>query len=182
MLASGESWKEVVRPDFNQAIRIDFQGAQITADTGFLLLRGIDDRFRIIAPMEECLEDLRSSTHTKHSLIQMVQQRVYQIAAGYEDCNDADFLRIDPALRLALGKDHQAGASQSMLSRMENEVLGQGAGLEALDGAVTRSTDALWRRKNKRRLIIDLDSTEDPVHGKQEGMADNGHFGKNCLK
>ncbi|MGO9174940.1 MAG: transposase [Desulfobaccales bacterium] len=84
MLASGESRKEVVRPDFNQAIRIDFQGAQITADTGFLLLRGIDDRFRIIAPMEECLEDLRSSTHTKHSLIQMVQQRVNQIAAGYE--------------------------------------------------------------------------------------------------
>jgi hypothetical protein len=98
--------------------------------------------------MEECPEDLRSSTHTKHSLIQMVQQRVYQIAAGYEDCNDADFLRIDPALRLALGKDHQAGASQSMLSRLENEVLGQGAGLEALDGALTRSTDALWRKKN----------------------------------
>ena len=55
----------------------------------------------------------------------MVQQRVYQIAAGYEDCNDADFLRIDPALRLALGKDHRAGASQSMLSRLENEGLGQ---------------------------------------------------------
>ena len=78
--------------------------------------------------MEECLEDLRSSTHTKHSLIQMVQQRVYQIAAGYEDCHDADFQGIDPAPRLALGKDHGAGASQSMLSRLENEVLSQGAG------------------------------------------------------
>ncbi len=126
MLINGESRKEVVRPDFNRAIRIDFQGAQITSDTGFLLLREIDDRFRIIAPMEECLEDLRSSTHTRHSLIQMVQQRVYQIAAGYEDCNDADFLRIDPALRLAIGKDHRAGVSQSMLSRLENEVLSQG--------------------------------------------------------
>ena len=102
--------------------------------------------------MEECLEDLRSSTHTKHSLIQMVQQRVYQITAGYEDCNDADFLRIDPALRLAIGKDHTAGASQSMLSRLENEVLGNAFGLEALDAALTRSTDALLRRKNKRRL------------------------------
>jgi hypothetical protein len=47
----------VVRPDFNQAIGIDFQGAQITSDTGFLLLREIDDRFKIIAPMEECLEE-----------------------------------------------------------------------------------------------------------------------------
>jgi hypothetical protein len=181
MLASGESRKEVVRPNFNRAIRINFQGAQITSDTGFLLLREIDDHFRIIAPMEECLEDLRSSIHTKHSLIQMVQQRVYQIAAGYEDCNNADFLRIDPALRLALGKDHQAGASQSMLSRLENDVLGNAFGLEALDAALTRSTDALLRRKNKRRLIIDVDSTEDPVHGKQECVAYNGHFGKNCF-
>jgi hypothetical protein len=129
MLINGESRKEVVWPHFNRAIRIDFQGAQNTSDTGFLLLREIDDRFRITAPMEECLEDLRSSTHTKHSLIQMVQQRVYQIAAGYEDCNDADFLRIDPALRLAIGKDHKAGAGQSMLSRLENDVLGNAFGL-----------------------------------------------------
>ena len=57
--------------------------------------------------MKDCLEDLRSPAHTKHALVQMVRQRVYQIAAGYEDCNDADYLRIDPALRLALGKDHQ---------------------------------------------------------------------------
>jgi len=57
----------------------------------------------------------------KTSLVQMVRQRVYQIAAGYEDCNDADFLRIDPALRLALGKDHQVGASQSMLSRLDGQ-------------------------------------------------------------
>jgi hypothetical protein len=117
VLADGESPKEVIRPDFNQAIMIDFQGARITSDTGFLLLREVDERFGILAPMKDCLEDLRSPNHTKDSLVQMVRQRVYQIAAGYEDCNDADFLRIDPALRLALGKDHQAGAGQSMLSR-----------------------------------------------------------------
>jgi len=181
MLDSGESQKEVIRPDFNRAIMIDFLGATISSDTGFILLREIDERFRIIDPMEDCLEDLRSPTHTKHSLVQMVRQRVYQIAAGYEDCNDADFLRIDPALRLALGKDHQVGASQSMLSRLENDVLGNAVGLEALDAALTRSTDTLLRRKNKKRLIIDLDSTEDPAHGKQEGVAYNGHFAKNCF-
>jgi hypothetical protein len=117
MLDSGESQREVIRPDFNRAIMIDFQGAQITSDTGFLLLREIDERFSIIDPMRDCLEDLRSPAHTKHSLVEMVRQRVYQIAACYEDCNDADFLRIDPALRLAIGKDHKVGASQSMLSR-----------------------------------------------------------------
>jgi Transposase DDE domain group 1 len=181
MLVSGESQKEVLRPDFNRSIMIDFQGATISSDTGFILLREIDERFRIIDPMKDCLEDLRSPAHTKHALVQIVRQRVYQIAAGYEDCNDADFLRIDPALRMALGKDHQFGASQSMLSRLENDVLGNAMGLEALDGAITRATDALLKRKNKRRLIIDLDSTEDPAHGKQEGVAYNGHFAKLCF-
>jgi hypothetical protein len=128
VLDNGESQKELIRPDFNRSIMIDFQGAKITSDVGFLLLREIDERFKIIAPMGDCLEDLRSPTHTKHPLVQMVCQRVYQIAAGYEDCNDADFLRIDPALRLALGKDKQAGASQSMLSRLENDVLGNVVG------------------------------------------------------
>jgi hypothetical protein len=160
---------------------IDFQGASISSDVGFLLVREIDDRFRIIEPMKDCLEDLRSPAHTKHSLVQMVRQRVYQIAAGYEDCNDADFLRIDPALRLSIGKDHQTGASQSMLTRLENDVLGNSVGLEALDGALSRAADALLKRKNKRRLIIDLDSTEDPAHGNQEGVAYNGHFAKNCF-
>ena len=170
MLNSGENQKEVIRPDFNRTIMIDFHGATITSDVGFLLMREIDDRFKIIAPMGDCLEDLRCPKHTRHSLVQMIRQRVYQIAAGYEDCNDADYLRIDPALRLAIGKDHKVGAGQSMLSRLENDVLGNVAGLTALEAALTRSTDALLRRKNKRRLIIDLDSTEDPAHGKQEGL------------
>jgi hypothetical protein len=82
MLASGESQNEVIRPDFNRAILIDFQGAQVTSDPGFILLREFDDRFKIIAPMGDSLGDLRSSTHTKHSLIQMVRQRVCQISAG----------------------------------------------------------------------------------------------------
>jgi hypothetical protein len=112
MLDSGESQKEVIRLDFNRAIRIDFQGATIFSDPGFILLREVDERFRIIEPMGDCLEDLRSPVHTKPSLIQVVCQRVYQIAAGYEDCNEGNFLRIDPALRLALGKDHKTGASQ----------------------------------------------------------------------
>ena len=68
-----------------------------------------------------------------------------------------------------------------MLSRLENDILGNEAGLQALEAALTRSTDTLLKRKNKKRLIIDLDSTEDPAHGKQEGVAYNGHFAKNCF-
>ncbi len=68
-----------------------------------------------------------------------------------------------------------------MLSRLENDILGNEAGLKALEAALTRSTDTLLKRKNKKRLIIDLDSTEDPAHGKQEGVAFNGYFAKNCF-
>jgi len=96
---------------------IDFQGATISSNSGFIMLREVDEHFRIIDPMGECLEDLRSLAHTKHSFVQMVRQRVYQIAAGYEDCNDADFLPIGPALRLAIGKDQQVGAGLGFLSR-----------------------------------------------------------------
>ena len=181
MISSGESQKEAIRPDFNRSIMIDFQGATISSDTGFILLREVDERFKIIDPVKDCLEDLRLPSHTRHSMVQMVRQRVYQMAVGYEDCNDADFLRIDPALRLALGKDHRFGAGQSMLSRLENDVLGNPMGLEALDGALTRAADALLKRKNKKRLVIDLDSTEDPAYGKQEGVAYNGHFAKDCF-
>ena len=180
MLGDGGSQKEVLRPDFNRSILVDFQGAKISSDTGFLLLREMDERFDIIGPMSDCLEDRRSPVHTRHSLTQMNRQRVYQIAAGYEDCNDADYLRIDPVLRLAIGKGHKLGASQSMLSRLENEVLGNEAGLKALDGALQRSTDALLGKQGKRRLIVDVDSTKDPAHGSQENAAYNGHFGTNC--
>ncbi len=62
-------------------------------------MREIDERFEILGPIERELEDVTSWVHLSHTQLQMVRQRVYQMAAGYEDCNDADFLRIDPALR-----------------------------------------------------------------------------------
>jgi hypothetical protein len=69
VLDSGESQKEAIRPDFNPTIMIDFHGATITSDVGLLLMREIDDRFKIIAPMGDCLEDLRCPKHTRHSLM-----------------------------------------------------------------------------------------------------------------
>jgi hypothetical protein len=78
----------------------------------------------------------------------MIRQRVYQITAGYEDCNDADCLRIDPALRPGIGKDHELAAGQSMLSRLENDFLGNVTGLIALEAALIRSTGAQLAGKN----------------------------------
>ena len=170
MSVNGERKKGTLRPDFNRRIKLDFQGATLSSDTGFLLLREIDERFAIIEEIADDLLDFRSPAHTKHSIVQMIRQRVYQMAAGYEDCNDADFLRVDPALRLALDKDGDLGAGQSMLSRLENDILRNPEGLKALDEAILRAADALIRKKWTYRFILDVDSTDDPTHGKQEGF------------
>jgi hypothetical protein len=83
-------------------------------------------------PCKIALEDLSSPAHTKHSLVQTVRQRAHQIAAGDEDCHNADYLRLDPALRPAIDKGHEYGASQLMLCRFENDVLGNAMGLTCI--------------------------------------------------
>ncbi len=180
MCAVGDKHRGTIRPEFDRSISIDSQGAKITSDTGFLVMREVDQRFNILGGAESQVDDSRSPRHTDHSMLQLLRQRVYPVAAGYEDCNDADHLRVDPALRLALGKEHESGASQSALSRFESNVAATREGLKALQNALNKSADTLLRRRNKRRLIIDIDSTEDPVHGKQEGAALNGYFDQVC--
>src|SRR5271157_3025803 len=129
MSVVGETQKETIRPDFDKSISIDFQGAKITSDSGFLLLREVDERFGLLEKTASGIEDPRSASHTDHSLLQLLRQRVYQVAAGYEDCNDANHRRVDPALRLALGKEHESGACQSALSRFGNNILATREGL-----------------------------------------------------
>ncbi len=94
----------------------------------------------------------------------MIRQRVYPIAAGYEDCNDADRLRIDPALRLAIGKGHEEGADQSMLPRLENSVLGNESGLDALDNALRRSIEWLIKRLIKAAARVSYHAKRRRVH------------------
>lgn len=101
MCAVGDKQAGTIRPEFDRSISIDFLGAKITSDTGFLVLREIDQRFNILNAAASQMDDPRSLRHTDHSLLELLRQRVYQVAAGYEDCNDADHLKVDPALRLA---------------------------------------------------------------------------------
>ena len=93
MIHSGEEKTNGIRCRFNPSIGINFQGAKISSDTGILLLREIDERFGITSALEEMLQDSRNVSHTQHSCTDLLRQRVYQIAAGYEDCNDANELR-----------------------------------------------------------------------------------------
>jgi hypothetical protein len=143
-------------------------------------MREMDQRFNILDGAASKIDDPRSPRHTDHTLLQLLRQRVCQVAAGYEDCNDRLAERRHPALRLALGKEHEDGAGQSALCRFENNIPATSEGLKALEESLSRSAGTLLRRRNKRRLIIDVDSTEDPVHGTQEGAAFNGYFEQLC--
>ena len=73
-----------LRPDINRRIKLDFQGASLSSDIGFLLFGETDERFGIIEGIKDALADTRSPSHTKHSIVQMIRQRVYQMAAAYE--------------------------------------------------------------------------------------------------
>ena len=146
MIHSGERRTNGIRCCFNPSIGINFQGAKISSDTGILLLRETDERFVIISAVEGIPQNTRIVSHTQHSWTDLLRQLVYQIAADYEDCNDANELRRDPALRLALDKNNADAASQSLLSRFENEILGNRQGLQALDGVLQRSIDPLLKR------------------------------------
>jgi len=88
MHAVCDKHKETIRPDFDTFISIDFRGAKITSDNGFLLIREMDQRFNILNEAASQIDDPRSPRHTDHSLLQLLRQRVCQVAAGYEDCNE----------------------------------------------------------------------------------------------
>ncbi len=179
MIMVGER-QEAIRPQFDRSISVDFQGATITSDTGFLLFRQVDERYRILERVASKICDPRSAHRIDHSLLQLLRQRVYQIGAGYEDCSDANSLRVDPALRLALGKEHDLASSQPTLCRLENEILATDEGLKVLEAGLSLSGDTLLRCRNKKRIILDLDSTNDPVHGSQESASFNGYYKEMC--
>jgi hypothetical protein len=88
MRAVGDKKTGTIRPDFDRSISIDFHGAKITTDTGFLLMREIDRRFDFLRRVASQIEDPRSTRHTDHSMLQLLLQRFYQAASGYEDSND----------------------------------------------------------------------------------------------
>ena len=102
--------------------------------------------------------------------------------AGYEDANDADRLRLDPAMRHVLGgrAKRRLAASTSQMSRFETEILASDKNLEALTDLSGQWIDQVNERSESKDLILDLDSSVSPTHGQQEGSAYNGHFGRMC--
>src|ERR1700726_3412542 len=179
--AVGETQEEPFQLSFNGQLKVDFQGSRVTSDGGLLLVRELDERLGFGALIERYLADARGKS-TQLPLTDLVRQSVYSRLAGYEDVNDAERLSQDPACRLVGShKIWERGAAlTSRLQSFETEVLTQEenlAGLAALNRELVATADAI---DSPRRVVLDMDSTEIPVCGKQEQSAYNRHFESTC--
>jgi len=154
-----------------------FDAGRLTSDGGLPWLAEAEDALGLCAAFAAAIPDWRTGP-VVHSLAALVRQRVFQIACGYEDQDDADALRTDPLLKLVCGRLPESRfdlASQPTLSRLENAV--DAAACERLADAVL----AAYLRERGRdgrpqRILLDLDGTDDPTHGDQEGTAYHGYF------
>ncbi len=178
-----------------------FDGGTITSDGGGVLLGEVERRTGILQQFAACFTDHRDPELVEHQVEELVAQRVYGLALGYEDLNDHDELRTDPLLATRVGKKDPTGAhrvrardvgkalaGKSTLNRLE--LTTQEAGPESrykkivVNGAaVDRLLVEVFLQAHARppeRLVLDLDATDDPVHGRQEGRFFHGYYGCYC--
>jgi hypothetical protein len=155
-----------------------------SSDGGALLLKAADEGLRLTAALSESLGDERQAGKVRHGLEELLRQRVFGLACGYADGNDAARLSDDPIQKLLVGRDPVSGealASQPTLSRFENAV-GPRA-LYRLGRVLAERVIERHRRRRKgraRRITIDLDVTDDPTHGAQQLSFFNGHYDSWC--
>ena len=178
-----------------------FDGGTITSDGGGVLLRQLEQRSGIVRQFAACFRDHRQPAQVEHSVRELVSQRVYGLVLGYEDLNDHDQLRSDPLLALLSGKQDLAGkqrrraqdrgnpgAGKSTLNRLEGTPADADSSSRykkiVLDtGAVDRLLTDLYIQSQPRqpkRIVLDLDATDDRLHGHQEGRFFHGYYGHYC--
>ena len=167
-----------------------FDGGTLTSDGGAVLLREVDRATNILGQFAGCFTDHRDPTRVTHPVAALVRQRVYGLALGYEDLNDHDALRHDPLIAvLAESADLAApGAGKSTLNRLE--LTGATVGADARYKKITVDHDAVDRLfvdvfvqahpTPPTAIVLDLDATDDPIHGAQEGRFFHGYYGHYC--
>lgn len=160
-------------------ISADFDGGQVSSDAGALLLREVESRMRLIGRVAEAIPERRHPGYTRHSLREMISQRVYQIACGYEDADDADRLRFDPILKMACKRlpDDEALASQPTLSRLENSVTRTDL-YRIADALVEAFIDS--HGTPPAGILLDIDDTDDTAHGHQQLALFNAYYDESC--
>jgi len=162
-------------------IEASFDGPQLTSDGGLIWLAEVDAALGLCAALAREIPEWRTGPVT-HALETLVRQRVFQIACGYEDQNDAATLRHDPLLKLVCGALPGDGplASQPTLSRLENAV-GARTCYQLAVALVEIYLTERGRPGRPERILIDADGTDDPTHGDQEGSAYHGYYQQHML-
>lgn len=167
----------------DRPLQVAFDQPHGSSDGGAVLLKAADRQLGLLDRMAATLTDRRAPARIRHSLRDLLAQRVYGIACGHADANDADTLADDPIHKLLLDRDPIAGdrlASQPTISRFENRVSSRT--LYRLGEAVADTVIAQHRRRQAqvRRITVDLDLTEDATHGAQQLALFNGFYGGWC--
>jgi hypothetical protein len=160
-------------------IEADFQGGEVSSNAGVLFLREVERRMRLLDRVAKILHDRRHPGYTRHSLLDMLKQRVFQIACGYEDADDADTLRDDPALKMACERlpDGAALASQPTLSRLENAV--SRTDLYRIAEVLAEAFIESYRTPPVG-IVLDVDDTADVTHGRQQLALFNAFYDEYC--
>lgn len=171
-----------------QAVEVDFDGGTLTSDGGLLLLREVDRRLNLIRRIDEAIPDPRDPLYTAHPQAEILTSRIFGIAAGYEDGNDHDQLRHDPAFQVAAGRtpaqndydnnEHYPLASPSTHSRFENRIDSKTI-FRLHEVLVDTFLDSYEEPPEK--IILDYDATDDTVHGNQDQRYFNGFYGSYCF-
>ena len=186
---------------YRREVVAQFDGGDMTTDAGGLLVREVDSRLHLTNRLAACFRDHRRRDKIEHTVRELAAQRVYGLVLGYEDLNDHDQLRADPLMAVLVGKAEpkgtdrrraqdqgKAGAGKSTLNRLE--LTPADADAKARYKKIVYDSQAMDRllvelfleaqEQPPERIVLDLDATDDPVHGNQEGRFFHGYYGNYC--
>lgn len=185
----------------SRSVLAAFDGGNITSDAGALLLREVDGHFGFLERFATCFTDHRDPERIEHPLLDLLRQRVFGLCLGYEDLNDHDQLRFDPLLAVAVGKTDPLGQDRPRTADQGKPLAGKST-LNRLElTSVRASADSRYKKTvahmNKiedylvdtflgqhasppKRIVLDLDATDDRIHGHQLGRFFHGYYGDYC--
>jgi hypothetical protein len=173
-------------------VEAKFDGGMVTTEAGALLVREVCERRGIFTRLARCFKDFRNEDAIEHTLQALLEQRIYGLVCGYEDLNDHDRLRVDPAFQVLVGKEPELGpklAGRNTLNRLElsastiyehERYKKIACNDEQVQAFFVEEFIRYAKRKKLKELILDCDATDVPLHGKQEDRFFHGYYGHYC--